>query len=305
MLNININMSHSNKYLIQIYSDIKENTVFYNKNIYVINGEIHVLKGVSLTIENNTLIYIKNGKFSLSNLNKSALIFDSGSALFAEAAYFLACDNQNNKSTITDNAGVWFCGTLDGEKEGIITDYSTQPSYYIAKKIYAYYLGSNDPLKQRNLKLEPSTDNDGITILGCNNDEMRIEFIYIENSGDNGIDIIQSYVTINNLVVINPSEDALNMNSSSLIVVNTLVLDVSLTKVYDRDIFDLEVDNGNSVIKINQFCYVEIVGIFGDQTTLVSNDLPQPTDKLYTYKGVTRNGQSYIYRNFLKNCDQD
>ena len=74
MLNININMSHSNKYLIQIYSDIKENTVFYNKNIYVINGEIHVLKGVSLTIENNTLIYIKNGKFSLLGLNPLALV---------------------------------------------------------------------------------------------------------------------------------------------------------------------------------------------------------------------------------------
>ena len=43
-------MQNSDKYIIQIYSYIKKNTVFNNKNIYVINGEIHVLKGVSLNI---------------------------------------------------------------------------------------------------------------------------------------------------------------------------------------------------------------------------------------------------------------
>lgn len=292
-------MQNSDKYIIQIYSYIKKNTVFNNKNIYVINGEIHVLKGVSLTIENNTLIYIKNGKFSQSSLKKSALIFDSGSALLAETVYFIACDKQNNRSTITDNGGVWFCGTLNGEKETIKTHYGTQPSYFIAKKIYAYYLGSMDSLKQQNLQLEPSTDNDGITILGCNNDEFSIEFLYVEESGDNGIDIVQSYITINNIIVINPGDDALNIVSSSLTVVNTLILNVSLTKVYDRDIFDIEVDKGNSFIKINQYCYVEILGIFGDQTTLVSDDLPQPTKDLYLYKGTTKNGQSYIYRNAI------
>jgi hypothetical protein len=258
-----------------------------------------VLKGVSLTIENNTIIYIKNGYFSLSSLNKSALIFDSGSSLIGETITFIACDKKNNKSTVTNNGGLWFCGTLEAEKEGIKTKYGTQPSYFYAKKIYAYYLGSIDPDKQRNLQLEPSTDNDGITILGCNNDEFKIEFLHVEETGDNGIDIVQSYVTINNIVVLNPGEDALNIVSSSLTVVNTLVLNVSLTKVYDRDIFDIEVDKGSSFIKINQYCYVEIYGIFGDQTTLVSNDLPQPTEQLYVYKGNTKNGQSYIYRNII------
>jgi hypothetical protein len=200
---------------------------------------------------------------------------------------------------------VWFCGTLEAQKETIKTNYGAQPSCFYAKKIYAYYLGSNDPLndplKQKNSNLEPSTDNDGITILGCNNDEFKIQFLHVEQSGDNGIDIVQSYVTINNIVVLNPGEDALNIVSSSLTVVNTLVLDVSLTKVYDRDIFDIEVDNGSSFIKINKYCYVEIKGIFGDQTTLVSNDLPQPTEGLYIYKGVTKNGQSYIYRKAIFN----
>lgn len=292
-------MTQSDKYIIQIYSNIKENTVFYNKNIYVINGEIHVLQGVSLTIENNTIIYIKNGKFNLSSLNKSALIFDSGSSLIGETISFIACDKKSNKSTVPDNAGIWFCGTLDAEKEGIKTKFGVQPSYFYAKKIYVYYLGSNDPLKQKNSQLEPSTDNDGITILGCNNDEFKIEFLHVEETGDNGIDILQSYITINNIVVLNPGEDALNIVSSSLTVVNTLVLNVSLTNVYDRDIFDIEVDKGSSFIKINQFCYVEIVGIFGDQTTLISNDLPQPTENLYVYKGITKNGQSYIYRKFI------
>jgi hypothetical protein len=292
-------MTISDKYIIQIYSDIKENTVFYNKNIYVINGEIHILKNVSLTIEDNTTIYIKNGTFPLSYFRKSVLIFDSGSALFGETIYFLACDKKNNKSTVTDNGGIWFCGTLDAMKEGIKTTYGTQPSYFIAKKIYSYYLGSIDPKKQKKLEYSPSTDNDSITLLGCNNDEFCIEFIYIEESGDNGIDIVQSYVTINNLVVNSPGEDALNMDSSTLTIVNTLILNVPLTKVFDRDILDLEVDTANCIIKINQYCYVELYGIFGDQTTLVSDDLPQPTDFLYVYKGITKNGQSYIYRNLL------
>jgi hypothetical protein len=289
-------MTDLNKYIIQIHGNIKNNTVFYNKNIYVINGEVHILQGVSLTIENNTIIYIKNGKFPSSSLNKSALIFDNGSSLYAETVFFIACDKQNNKSIITDNGGVWFCGTLEAHKETIKTNYGAQQSYFYAKKIYAYYLGSTDPLKQKNLILEPSTDNDAITILGCNNDEFNIQFLHVEESGDNGIDIIQSYVTINNIVVLNPGEDALNIVSSSLTVVNTLILNVSLTKVYDRDIFDIEVDYGSSFIKINKYCYVEIVGIFGDQTTLVSNDLPQPTEGLYVYKDITKNGQSYIYR---------
>jgi len=294
-----------NKYIIQIYGNITNNTVFYNKNIYVINGEVHVLSGVSLTIQNDTIIYIKNGKFTLSSLNKSALIFDNGSSLYANTVYFIACDKLNRRSIIPDNAGVWFCGTLEAQKETIKTNYGTQPSYFYARKIYAYYLGSTDPVKQKNSNLEPSTDNDGITILGCNNDEFKIQFLHVEQSGDNAIDIVQSYVTINNIVVLNPSEDALNIVSSSLTVVNTLILDVSLTNVYDRDIFDIEVDYGSSFIKINKYCYVEIKGIFGDQTTLVSNDLPQPTEGLYLYKGVTRNGQSYIYRNAIFNEEDD
>ncbi len=293
--------AEDNKYIVQIYSDIKENTVFYSNTIYIINGEVHVHKNVSLIIENNTIIYIKNGRFTLSPLRKSALIFDSGSMLFAETVYFLACDKNNNKTIVSDNGGVWFCGTLPATKETITTTYLPIASYFKANKIYAYYLGSTDPLRQKKQSnLEPSTDNDGITILGCNNDEFAIQFLYVEESGDNGIDIIQSYVTIDNVVVLNPGEDALNLQSASLTVTKTLILSVPLTKTYDRDIFDMEVENGPSFIKINKYCYVEILGIFGDQTTLVSNDLPQPTESLYVYKNVTKNGQSYIYRDPIK-----
>ena len=63
----------------------------------------------------------------------------------------------------------------------------------------------------------------------------------------------------------------------------------------DRDIFDLETDNGTSYIRIERFCYVEILGIFGDQTILVSDDIPQPKETIYYYKGVMMRGQTYIY----------
>jgi len=43
-----------------------------------------------------------------------------------------------------------------------------------------------------------------------------------------------------------------------------------------------------------------LLGIFGDQLDLVSDDLPQPTNKLYKYNATTKNGQSYIYAGFPK-----
>jgi hypothetical protein len=284
--------------IIEITGNIKYNTYFSKNFCYVIIGEVHVLEGVTLTVENNVVIQIRNGISPTSSLNKSALIFDTGSSLIMEYnAYFVACDDNNERSIIPDNGGLWFVGSMcNSTKEGIQSRFSPTESNFIGNKIFAFYLGSKDPLVQVNkYNNEPSADNDGITFLGVGNNEWNISDILIQESGDNAIDIVDSYVTMNSVEVYYPGEDGINLQGGKINIIKNFKVLVYLTNVFDRDIFDLEVKNGYPYIRLERNCYVEIVGIFGDQLDLVSNDLPQPTEGLYNYSGVTVNGQSYIY----------
>jgi len=285
--------------IIEISKNISKNTTFSKGNSYVIIGEIHVLSGVTLRIDPNVAVYIRNGEYPSSVLKKSVLIFDTGSSLSAANAYFKACDSKNVPVGEADNGGIWFLGSsANVEKDGISVSFSTNQSNFVASKIFTYFLGSKD-LVVREI-LEPSADQDAITILGCGSYEFYIQEIISYNSGDNGIDVIESYFNINNINVQNPGEDALNVQSSKINVSQRLTALVPLTSVYDRDIFDFEADNGVSSLRIAKGVKTNILGIFGDQLDLVSADLPQPTDKLYKYNATTKNGQSFVYAGFPK-----
>jgi hypothetical protein len=284
----------TNKEIVEIRQNISVNQTFTSDKIYVVIGEVNVLSGVTLIIENETLFFIRNGIYPESRLRKSCLIFNTGSSLIGENIYFISSDKCNNRTTIRDNAGVWFLGSVEAEKEGVYSYYSVIPSSFQAHKIYTYYLGSIDPLVNTS-NGEPSTDNDSITILGCTENEWNIPNIFIQESGDNALDVILSNVVFKSIEILYPGEDAINLQSSHLTVTDQLILYVPLTDIYDRDIFDFEAVNGPSVLRIDRYCYVNILGIFGDQLDLVSIDLPQPTDTLYSYNGITEKGQSYIY----------
>ena len=289
--------SEEDKEIVEIRNNITYNRTFTADKIYVIIGEVNVLPGVTVIIENNTLFYIRNGSYPNSRLRKSCLIFQTGSSLYGEDIYFVSSDKCNNRTIIKNNAGVWFLGSVEAEKEGIYSNYSIIPSSFNAHKLLTYYLGSIDPLvsTQNNPNEEPSTDNDSITILGCINNEWNIPNIFIQESGDNALDVILSNVVFKNIEILHPGEDAINLQSAHLTVTDSLKLYVPLTENYDRDIFDFEANNGPSWLKINRYCYVEIIGMFGDQLDLVSIDLPQPTESLYYYNNYTYNGDSYIY----------
>lgn len=288
--------------IIEITGNIKYNTYFSKNYCYVIIGEVHVVEGITLTVENNVVIQIRNGNSTTSSLNKSALIFDTGSSLVLEYnVYFVACDENNERTTIPDNGGIWFVGSMSNStKEGIQSRFSATESNFTGNKIFAFYLGSKDPNVSSN-KTEPSADNDGITMLGVGNNEWNISDIFIQESGDNAIDIVDSYITINSVEILYPGEDGINLQGGKINIIKYLKILVYLTNVYDRDIFDLEMNNGYPYIRIEKGCYVEIIGIFGDQLDLVSNDLPQPTENLYNYNGITVNGQSYIYSGIFIN----
>ena len=281
------------KQIIEINENIFINTKFYKKNIYVINGQICVKTGVKLTIENNTKIFIKNGLFrDIFNTDfiRSKLIFESGSILKAKKVYFKACDENNSPVKVAENGGIYFVGnSLLTEKDLITTDQTALPSYFKAKLISTSYLGSAD--------LSTVIDDyDAITILGVSEHEWKIKNIYSEYSGDDGLDVQNSNITVESVKVIVPEEDGLNIVSSTINITKKLEINMGITDKTDRDIFDLENDTRYSLIRLLNKCKVNINGIFGDQLILSSTDLPSFKCTIeYKFNGEIIYGDTLIF----------
>jgi hypothetical protein len=53
-------------------------------------------------------------------------------------------------------------------------------------------------------------------------------------------------INLENLTVIYPVEDGLNISSSTVTINKQIKVDMSLSSAPDRELFDLEVDNGSS-----------------------------------------------------------
>ena len=269
-------------------SDIISSRVFLKKNTYIVIGEVRVLANVTLTIEDGTTILLVNGPM------RSSFIFDTGSILEAKHVYFRACDSKYNIVKHANNGGLWFLGSSsNAEKDLITVKYSVTPSSFTATRIFTAYLGRCDPKGGDS----PTTDDiDAISVLGVGSNEWNISSVVSYYSGDDGFDVENSAITLKYLRVIEPKEDGLNITSSRLNILNSLEIDMGKSSVKDRDIFDLEPDEGQAYVRLEQGCDVNISGIFGDELKLVSSDLPQPDgDKYYTFKGKSENGQTYVY----------
>jgi len=293
--------------LIKIYENIDKDTKFTCDNVYIIIGEIRVLPDITLIIEDNVNILIMNGDFITPegiSTGKSCLIFETGSTLYAERVYFQACNSFLVPVWKADNGGVVFLGSSSiAEKDLIPMTFSTKRSNFNATLIYASYLGAADkPSLIKDLDID---DYDAISVIGVNNNEWNIKNIYSEYSGDDGFDIENSDITCLNITVKIPNEDGINITSSRVNVIESLIINMTINETFDRDIFDLETDDGPAFIRIAQNCLVKIDGIFGDQLTLVSDDLPQPVitpegkELPYNFNGYTVKGQSYVYSGFF------
>ena len=280
-----------------IKDDIYIDANFSTDTIYVIIGEVRILQKVNLYIEKNTEIYLTNGSFinKIGMLVKTKLIFEPGSKLFGHSIFFKACDENYIPIFEANNGGVFFLGTSSkANKDFISSDFNTIESSFNAEFISLSYLGGKDKLNTTTK--DYLDDYDAISILGVGNNEWKINNIYSEYSGDDGFDVENSSITLDNVVVINAYEDGINITSSRVNIIKSLIVDATINDIFDRDIFDLETDNGPSYIRLAHHCYVKINGIFGDQLTLISDDLPQPLlNKSYLYDNELLNGQTYIY----------
>jgi hypothetical protein len=285
-----------------ITEDIYLDAKFCSDTIYVIIGEVRILPMVSLHVEPNTQIYITNGTFtnSLNNPTKSKLIFETGSKLYGTTIYFKACGNDYLPENLADNGGIFFLGSSSkAEKDLVSVNFNINQSSFNAEFISLSYLGGKDNMNDNDnlIKSDKLDDYDAISIVGVNNNEWSIKNVYSEHSGDDGFDVENSSIELDSVEVKLPSEDGLNITSSRVNILKNLTINMEITEVFDRNIFDLEIDDGPSFVRLEKGCGVKIDGIFGDQLTLVSGDLPQPDgDKPYLYDGILLSGQTYVYR---------
>ncbi len=286
-----------------IERDIKKNMTFKADTIHVIDAEVHVTPGVTLTIEDQTTILITNGMKEKSRLRRSALIFDQGSTLLAKRLYIKAADENYKPVKQSDNAGVWFLGNFqDATKDtvSVVVNRKKPLSSFNADMIATYYLGRYDPLSEtrKQKKIAVRDDIDGFSILGVGKNEWNVRAIRSFYSADDGLDITNSHVSFNRIEIKNPMEDALNISSSRVEIHKSLIVDSTKDTRKDRDIFDLEVDDGASFVEIYRNCAIDIRGCFGDQVVLSSLDLPQPNNNpeaRYAFKGKSKKRSTLVY----------
>lgn len=266
---------------------------------YVVTTDVRVRDGAKLIVEDGVTILILNGLLPSSPIGHAALIFEQGSALDAGRLSIRACNARFRPVKAADNGGVWFFGGYrSAEKDGleVAVDRPRAASSFDAALIAAYYLGHGDPVAPSD---DPMLDDrDGFSLMGVGPQEWRVAEVRSFHSGDDGLDLTNSQIRLERLRVVAPAEDGINLSSSRLEVARSLFVDVSMTQVTDRDIFDFEVDDGPSSVEIAQHCHVDISGVFGDQLHLISPDMPVATeaeDLGYRFKGFLRQSPALVY----------
>jgi hypothetical protein len=248
--------------------------------------DVHVTQGVTLTVQGGAEICIRNGEI-LSPRNRtgrSTLIFDSGSSLIAGAMVVNACDDQGSFTSKANNGGIVFLGTLKTSvlvyKDNLINNpWSPFPSHFSVSRLEMNYLGAEDsrPIWQNLGTKEPKVidDWDAISFIGVSPTEWESTNQIISNySGQNGVDVLNSKLRISQLEIYSPVEDGINLTSSDLQILNRLIDHTYVTDVWDRDLFDFEVDWGYSLLQVLPGSSISLHGIFGDQLVFYPGDCP-------------------------------
>ena len=268
---------------------IKKNKVLKNDRHYVADGEVVISSGVCLRAADAAIIYLVNGPYKNSRLKRSALIFKPGSQLNANKLTVKAANRSYRPENKADNGGIWFLGTgSKAKKDGIelSNNRKIRPSLYKIQQLNTSHLGKRDVYSSGSSR-KYLDDIDGISILGLSQDEWNVKKVSSLHAGDDGIDITNSHINLDSLVIKNPTEDCINLSSSRLVIHKNLTLLSPKNGVKDRDLFDFETDEGASFLELHRGIKIEIEGVFGDQVILSSNQMPPPvtkTDNESTYK---------------------
>lgn len=262
------------------------NTTWSSGNKYIVADDVHVLSGVTLNVQDGADICIQNGEIFTpwNKTGRATLIFDSGSTLTAGNMIVNACDTQGYTTSVAHNGGIVFLGTLKTSvlvyKDNLINNqWSAVPSHFQVTSLQMNYLGAEDsnPIWKNLGTKEPKVidDWDAISFIGVGPTEwFSTNQIISNNSGQNGIDVLNSKLKISRLEIYSPVEDGVNLTSSDVQILNGLVNLTYVTDVWDRDLFDFEVDWGYSLLQVLPGASVNLHGIFGDQLVYYPGDCP-------------------------------
>lgn len=273
-----------------IINNISENTFFTNNFTYIIVGEIHVLNGVSLYIEDNTIILLRNG-INITNINRSidysTLIFDTGSTLIAKKLFVKSVDKNNKPVNYANNGGLIFLGSsaniIYSTYNTIYSQISATPSNFSIEELIIEYLGS--------------TNNNNITIIGNNNDEFKIKNIKSFYSGNIGLSIIKSNIIIDKLFINNPSGNVAIENNNSIINITKLIK-IIITNSTTSSLFNFTVNTYSPYIKIkknaNVYLYAPQFNPIINPLEVVSIYIPHPTSPYFINNNIKK--QTYIFR---------
>jgi len=286
-----------------IDTNITRDTTLRKGTKYIIDNEVHVRAGVTLTIENGVTVLIRNGYRNNTLIDTNALVFDSGSRLRAKTVSFGAANDQNQQVPYPNNGGVYFCGTYRAsEQDGISTTPSEFRSSFQADLIVASYLGRPDPYGGDG---DDNTrdDIDCINVMGMGPAEWHVLAVQTDHSGDDGFDVTDSSIAMDRLTVAIPIEDGLNVTSSFVQIRKSLNIVMSTTHAKDRELFDLEVDDGPTHVVIDRYAAVNLQGYWGnvfDEVDLNSLDMPACPRSIgpsvwYAYTGWLRKGPATVY----------
>ncbi len=281
-----------------ISSDICRSRSLGKGCTWVIAGEVRVKTGVALTIADGATLLITNGVVPKSRIRRAALIFDAGSQLKARRFTVKACNGAHKPVKFADNGGIWFLGNhASGSKDGISLRKvaGRAPSSFRAKSMTLSHLGRHDSYRSKatGRDLDIGDDIDGLSLIGVAPDEWKIAEVRSLYSADDGIDLTNSRIRLDRLEVRHPCEDGMNITSSRIEIRRSLVLEVPKSRTKDRDLFDLETDDGAAYVELPRGCWVRVRGVFGDQVTLTSTDMPRPTvsadnERPYRFSGRLR-----------------
>ena len=284
-----------------VSADITRNTVFRAGTTYVITTEVHVTEGTTLTIEDGVQVLIRNGYVAGRNLTAAALVFDSGSRLRAGTVSFTASDAVDRPTTTALNGGVFFCGAFRSGSMDNISSRSgvgVRNSSFVATRIDCSYLGRPDP---RGGDDDNTDDINGITVIGVGPNEWRVRHVSSTNAGDDGFCVTNSSISLASLTVVNPVEDGLNVTSSLVEVTGNCTVAMSRSTAPDRELFDLETDDGPSRVVFQRLAAIDLRGYWGDrydEVRLSSSDMPQPNPlrkEWYEYVGTLKKGPATVY----------
>lgn len=281
-----------------ISSDICRSRTLSKSCTWVIASEVRVKAGLTLTIADGATLLIANGPVPKSRIRRAALIFDAGSRLQAGRFTIKACNGAHKPVKLADNGGVWFLGNhASGSKDGISLRKvaGRLPSSFRAKSMTLSHLGRHDSYRSAitGRELDIGDDIDGLSLIGVAPDEWKISQVRSLYSADDGIDLTNSRIRLDRLEVRHPCEDGMNITSSRIEIRRSLVLEVPKSPTKDRDLFDLETDDGAAYVELPRGCWVRVRGVFGDQVTLTSTDMPRPTvsadnERAYRFSGRLR-----------------